>query len=167
MPPWMTSLFRLEVSVPWRSRRSSRTRSGCDGASRAATARPTTPAPTTVTGVSAMADDASITLMPEDVRHDWTTAQVESLYALPLTELLFRAQSLHRRYHDPAEVQRCTLLSVKTGGCPEDCGYCPQSARYETGVGRQELMRREDVLSAARTARANGSTRFCMGAAWR
>jgi len=103
----------------------------------------------------------------EDIRHDWTTEQVEALYHLPLTELLFRAQSLHRRYHDPAEVQRCTLLSIKTGGCPEDCGYCPQSARYATGVGREELMRPEDVLAAAERAREAGSTRFCMGAAWR
>jgi biotin synthase len=103
----------------------------------------------------------------EDIRHDWTTEQVEALYHLPLTELLFRAQSLHRRYHDPAEVQRCTLLSIKTGGCPEDCGYCPQSARYQTGVDREERMRPEEVLAAAQRAQAAGSTRFCMGAAWR
>jgi biotin synthase len=102
-----------------------------------------------------------------DVRHDWTTEQVAELYHLPLTELLFRAQSVHRRHHDPAEIQRCTLLSIKTGGCPEDCAYCPQSAHYDTGVERQELMRTEDVLAAARDARQAGSTRFCMGAAWR
>ena len=105
--------------------------------------------------------------MTEEIRHDWTTAQVEALYHLPLTELLFRAQSTHRRYHDPAEVQRCTLLSIKTGGCPEDCGYCPQSARYDAGVARQDLMAPPDVLAAARQAREAGSTRFCMGAAWR
>ncbi len=104
---------------------------------------------------------------PEAVRHDWTVEQVEDLYRLPLTELIFRAQSLHRRHHDAAEVQRCTLLSIKTGGCPEDCGYCPQSAHYETGVERQALMDVDDVLRAARAARAAGSTRFCMGAAWR
>jgi biotin synthase len=103
----------------------------------------------------------------EDIRHDWTTAQVEALYHQPLTELVFRAQSVHRRYHDPAEVQRCTLLSIKTGGCPEDCGYCPQSARYETGVAREDLMAPPDVLDAARRAKEAGSTRFCMGAAWR
>jgi biotin synthase len=100
-------------------------------------------------------------------RHDWTTDEVEELYRLPLTELLYRAQTVHRQHHDPAEIQRCTLLSIKTGGCPEDCGYCPQSAHYETGVGREGLLDPDDVLAAARTARDAGSTRFCMGAAWR
>jgi biotin synthase len=99
--------------------------------------------------------------------HDWTTERVEDLYHLPLTELLFRSQTIHRRFHDPETVQRCTLLSIKTGGCPEDCAYCPQSARYATGVQREELMTPEAVLAAARLARENGSTRFCMGAAWR
>jgi biotin synthase len=102
-----------------------------------------------------------------DVRHDWTTESVEELYHLSLTELLFHAQTIHRRFHDPGTVQRCTLLSIKTGGCPEDCAYCPQSARYATGVQREELMKPEAVLAAAREARENGSTRFCMGAAWR
>lgn len=102
-----------------------------------------------------------------DIRHDWTTESVEALYHLPLTELLFRAQTVHRNYHDPESIQRCTLLSIKTGGCPEDCAYCSQSAHYETTVARDGLMQREAVLSAARTARDNGSTRFCMGAAWR
>jgi biotin synthase len=101
------------------------------------------------------------------IAHDWTTERVEALYHLPLTELLFRAQSVHRRHHDPQTVQRCTLLSIKTGGCPEDCGYCPQSAHYNTGVARSELMKPDAVIEAAREARANGSTRFCMGAAWR
>jgi biotin synthase len=105
--------------------------------------------------------------MSEDIRHDWTTDAVEALYALPLTELLFRAQSVHRRYHDAVSVQRCTLLSIKTGGCPEDCGYCPQSAHYDTGVEREGLLDRERVLAAAREAKDAGSTRFCMGAAWR
>jgi biotin synthase len=86
---------------------------------------------------------------------------------LPLTELLFRAQTVHRQHHDPAEVQRCTLLSIKTGGCPEDCGYCPQSAHYPTGVAREELLETSSVLAAARQAKDAGSTRFCMGAAWR
>jgi biotin synthase len=106
-------------------------------------------------------------VMDGEIRHDWTTGQVEELYHLPLTELVFRAQTVHRRHHDPAVVQRCTLLSIKTGGCPEDCAYCPQSARYETGVERQELMEPAAVLAAARAARDCGSTRFCMGAAWR
>src|SRR5580765_6334888 len=110
-------------------------------------------------------DPAPCTFM--DIRHDWTTESVEQLYGLPLTELLFRAQTVHRRFHDPDSVQRCTLLSIKTGGCPEDCAYCPQSARYATGVEREELMKPEAVLAAAREARENGSTRFCMGAAWR
>jgi biotin synthase len=101
------------------------------------------------------------------VRNDWTTESVEALYHLPLTELLFRAQTVHRRFHDPETVQRCTLLSIKTGGCPEDCAYCPQSARYATGVEREELLKPEAVLAAARQARDDGSTRFCMGAAWR
>ena len=105
--------------------------------------------------------------MPDAVRHDWTTDEVEELYGLPLTELLYRAQTVHPRHHDPVEVQRCTLLSIKTGGCPEDCGYCPQSAHYETGVERETLMDAGDVLAAARKARDAGSTRFCMGAAWR
>jgi biotin synthase len=101
------------------------------------------------------------------ISHDWTTERVEALYHLPLTELLFRAQSVHRTYHDPQTVQRCTLLSIKTGGCPEDCAYCPQSAHYSTSVSRGELMNPDAVLEAARDAQANGSTRFCMGAAWR
>jgi biotin synthase len=110
-------------------------------------------------------DEAVIVI--EGERHDWTTGQVESIYGLPLTELLYRAQTVHRRHHDPAEVQRCTLLSIKTGGCPEDCGYCPQSAHFETGVPREELLEVEPVVAAARRAREAGSTRFCMGAAWR
>ena len=105
--------------------------------------------------------------MIDDVRHDWTTEGVEALYGLPFNELVFRAQTVHRRHHDPAEIQRCTLLSIKTGGCPEDCGYCPQSAHYNTGVDRSELMKPQAVIEAAREARASGSTRFCMGAAWR
>jgi len=103
----------------------------------------------------------------DEIRHDWTAAQIETLYDLPLTELLFRAQSVHRAWHDPAAVQRCTLLSIKTGGCPEDCGYCPQSAHYEAGVAKEPLLERETVRTAALRAKAAGSTRFCMGAAWR
>ena len=90
-----------------------------------------------------------------------------SLYALPLNDLLFQAHTIHRANFDPNRVQRSTLLSIKTGGCPEDCGYCPQAARYHTGVENEELMALEDVVGAARTAKAHGATRFCMGAAWR
>ena len=79
------------------------------------------------------------------IRHDWTTESVEALYHLPLTELLFRAQTVHRQHHDPGSVQRCTLLSIKTGGCPEDCAYCPQSAHYDTGVSRDGLMNSDAV----------------------
>jgi biotin synthase len=102
-----------------------------------------------------------------DLRHDWTRAEIEALYALPLPELLFRAQQAHRAFHDPVRVQACTLLSIKTGGCPEDCGYCPQSAHYDAGVERRGLLSVDDVLESARAARASGASRFCMGAAWR
>jgi biotin synthase len=103
----------------------------------------------------------------KDIRHNWTTDEVQRLYERPLSDLVFEAQTVHRRYHDPASVQRCTLLSIKTGGCPEDCGYCPQSAHYSTGVGREELLDVGAVREAAQAAKASGSTRFCMGAAWR
>jgi biotin synthase len=97
----------------------------------------------------------------------WTVAQVQALLDLPLPELLFRAQTAHREHHDPARVQLSTLLSIKTGGCPEDCGYCPQSVRHSTGVEDQDLMALDAVLAAARAAKAAGASRFCMGAAWR
>jgi biotin synthase len=100
-------------------------------------------------------------------RHDWTLPEVLALLDLPLPELLFRAQSVHREHFDPAEVQVSTLLSIKTGGCPEDCGYCPQAQRYDTGVEAQKLMELDAVLERARQAKAAGATRFCMGAAWR
>ncbi|HSM14979.1 MAG TPA: biotin synthase BioB [Thermoanaerobaculia bacterium] len=102
-----------------------------------------------------------------EVRHDWTDAEIRSLHDLPLPELLFRAQSVHRAFHDPTRVQLCTLVSIKTGGCPEDCAYCPQSAHHHAGVGREKLMELETVLAAARAAREAGSSRLCMGAAWR
>ena len=101
------------------------------------------------------------------VRHDWRRYEIRRIYTLPLPELLFRAQTVHREFHRPEEVQLCRLLSIKTGGCPEDCAYCPQSARYETGVAREELMEPGEVLEAANRAMAEGATRFCMGAAWR
>jgi biotin synthase len=93
--------------------------------------------------------------------------EVAAIYRAPLLDLIGRAAEVHRRHHDPSEVQVCVLLSVKTGGCPEDCGYCPQSAHYKTNVPSQGLMKVEDVLAAARRARDDGATRFCMGAAWR
>ncbi len=102
-----------------------------------------------------------------NTRHDWALDEIEVVYSLPLPELVFRAQTVHREHHDPLLVQGCALLSVKTGGCAEDCAYCPQSSRYETGVGRGPLMSVEDTLAAAESARAQGATRFCMGAAWR
>ena len=102
-----------------------------------------------------------------EVRSDWTLDEVRGLLALPFADLLFHAQSVHRRHFDPNEVQVSTLLSIKTGACPEDCAYCPQSVRYDTGLGREELMAVEDVVSRARAARDAGATRFCMGAAYR
>ncbi len=101
------------------------------------------------------------------VRHDWTRAQVRALFDLPFPELMFRAQSVHRQNFDPAAVQISTLLSIKTGGCPEDCAYCPQSVRYATGVRAEKLMAVETVLAEARAAKEAGASRFCMGAAWR
>ncbi len=97
----------------------------------------------------------------------WSIAAIEALFDLPFTELLFQAQTVHRQHFDPTEVQLSTLLSIKTGGCPEDCAYCPQAARYDTGVDAGKLMDTESVLDAARRAQAAGATRFCMGAAWR
>ncbi|HKR20136.1 MAG TPA: biotin synthase BioB [Stellaceae bacterium] len=102
-----------------------------------------------------------------DIRHDWTRNEIAALYDLPFGELLFRAQTLHRRHFEPNQVQLSTLLSIKTGGCPEDCAYCPQSAHYEAGVDAAKLMDVDAVLAEARTAKAQGAQRFCMGAAWR
>src|ERR1700681_427953 len=101
------------------------------------------------------------------LRHDWTRAEVRALFALPFPELMFRAGLIHRENFDPAEVQISTLLSIKTGGCPEDCAYCPQAARYDTGVTAEKLMSLEAVLSEARAAKIGGASRFCMGAPWR
>ncbi len=103
----------------------------------------------------------------EQPRHDWTLAEAEALYALPFPELLYRAQQVHRDWHDPTQVQMSTLLSIKTGACPEDCAYCPQSIRFDTGVANETLLPLETVIERARAARAAGATRFCMGAAWR
>ena len=101
------------------------------------------------------------------IRHDWTLAEIRALHDLPLLDLVFRAQQIHRTSFGDNKVQLCSLLSVKTGGCPEDCAYCPQAARYHTGVQAEPLLQTDDVLQSARTARAAGATRFCMGAAWR
>ena len=100
-------------------------------------------------------------------RHKWAVAEVEALFELPLLELVFRAQQVHRSHFDPQEVQRSTLLSIKTGGCSEDCGYCSQSARHDSGLARQRLPPVDEVLANARAAKARGASRFCMGAAWR
>jgi biotin synthase len=101
------------------------------------------------------------------VAQRWSVADIEALFDLPFMELMHRAQTVHREHHDPNEVQLSTLLSIKTGGCPEDCSYCPQAARYDTGVEASKLMEPGAVLEAARRAQAAGATRFCMGAAWR
>lgn len=100
-------------------------------------------------------------------RHDWTLPEIQALYDLPFNDLLFQAQTIHRANFDPNEVQISTLLSIKTGACPEDCGYCSQSARHQTGLEREKLMSLPDVIAAAQMAKDQGSTRFCMGAAWR
>ena len=102
-----------------------------------------------------------------EVRHDWTVAETRAIYELPLFELLDRARAVHVRFHPKDEVQLCTLLSVKTGGCPEDCSYCPQSSKYETEVVPEKMLDVQAVLSAATRAKEQGATRFCMGAAWR
>ena len=101
------------------------------------------------------------------LRHDWARDEIRQIFTLPLPELIFQAQLAHRKFHRPDEVQLCRLLSIKTGGCPEDCAYCSQSAHYRTGVARQELMNAQEVVQAAHRAKAEGATRFCMGAAWR
>jgi len=104
---------------------------------------------------------------PVRIEGRWSVDQIEALFELPFNDLLFRAQRMHRENFDANEVQLSTLLSIKTGGCPEDCGYCPQSVHYDTGVEAGKLMERDAVIDAARAAQANGATRFCMGAAWR
>ncbi|MCS6902404.1 MAG: biotin synthase BioB [Myxococcales bacterium] len=101
------------------------------------------------------------------IRHDWTVAEARALHDLPLFELVDRARAVHLAHHPDNQVQLCTLLSVKTGGCPEDCAYCPQSSHYDTAIGSERMLQVDEVLEAARRAREAGSTRFCMGAAWR
>lgn len=104
---------------------------------------------------------------PDIVRHDWTREELRALFALPFPELIFHAQTLHRAHFDPCEVQVSTLLSIKTGGCSEDCGYCSQSAHHDTGVKAEKLLSIDTVLAEAKAAKAGGASRFCMGAAWR
>ncbi|MFN7612379.1 MAG: biotin synthase BioB, partial [Alphaproteobacteria bacterium] len=105
--------------------------------------------------------------MQTQLRHDWTREEVQALFTLPLNDLLFRAQSIHRLNFDPNAIQISTLCSIKTGGCPEDCNYCSQSAQFETPVKASKIMAEDEVLNAARAAKKEGATRFCMGAAWR
>lgn len=102
-----------------------------------------------------------------DIRSDWTKTEIEEIYNRPLLELIYQAASVHREHQDTGEVQVCTLLSIKTGGCPEDCAYCPQSAHNNTEVEAGKMLDREEIVGAARKAKEAGSTRFCMGAAWR
>lgn len=101
------------------------------------------------------------------IRNDWQQQEIIALLARPFNDLLFKAQSIHRKFHDPQKIQISTLLSIKTGGCPEDCRYCPQSIHYDTGLNREQLLDTEAVLGAARQAKACGADRFCLGAAWR
>jgi len=105
--------------------------------------------------------------MPATIRHDWTREELLALHDLPLLDLVFRAATIHREFHDPREVQVCKLISIKTGACPEDCSYCSQSSRYQTGVEPEALMDKENVLGIARRAKESGVSRVCMGAAWR
>jgi biotin synthase len=118
----------------------------------------------TMTVSAAFAPAVSAT---DGLRHDWSRAEVEALFALPFNDLLFRAAGVHRQHFDPNQVQVSTLLSIKTGACPEDCKYCPQSNRYDTGLEPEKLMEVQKVIEEAKAAKAQGSSRFCMGAAWR
>lgn len=104
---------------------------------------------------------------PSSANQRWSNQAIEALFALPFNDLLFQAQQVHRLHFEPNTIQLSTLLSIKTGGCPEDCGYCPQSAKYNTGIDTEKLMPLDDVLKAAQNAKDKGATRFCMGAAWR
>ncbi len=110
---------------------------------------------------------ARIVAQDDDVRHDWTVEEVEALLAQPFMDLMFQAQTVHRANFDPNRIQVSRLLSIKTGGCPEDCSYCPQSAHYATGLEKEKLLAVEEVIEAARAAKESGASRFCMGAAWR
>jgi biotin synthase len=106
-------------------------------------------------------------MLSASIRHDWSLAEIEAIYTAPLPDLIFRAQTAHRAHHRADEVQGCMLLSIKTGGCPEDCAYCPQSAHYKTDITRSGLVSLEELTDAATRAKEQGASRFCMGAAWR
>lgn len=122
----------------------------------------------TISSLSESVSTAQTAHQPSSsVRHNWTLAEVNALFSLPFNDLLFKAQTVHRQHFDPNHVQVSTLLSIKTGACPEDCKYCPQSARYDTGLEKERLLEIEKVIQRAKEAKAAGSTRFCMGAAWR
>ncbi|MFT5083525.1 MAG: biotin synthase [Lentisphaeria bacterium] len=116
---------------------------------------------------TATANSTNSTSTNATVRHDWTRSEVQALFSQPFNDLLFQAQTVHRRHFNPNHVQVSTLCSIKTGACPEDCAYCPQSARYDTGLEREKLMAVDKVIGEAKVAKAGGATRFCMGAAWR
>jgi biotin synthase len=120
-----------------------------------------------MTATVAQADSTPATSASPAPARRWTVAAVEALFALPFNDLLFRAQQVHRQHFDANTIQRSTLLSIKTGGCSEDCGYCAQSSRYDTGLEKESLMALDEVLVKARAAKAKGASRFCMGAAWR
>jgi len=122
---------------------------------------------TTIATIPLSAVRATASRAPSPAETNWRIADVEALFDLPFMDLLFRAQQVHREHFDASEVQLSTLLSIKTGGCPEDCGYCPQSAHFDTGVEAGKLMPLQEVVEAAQAAKAQGATRFCMGAAWR
>ncbi len=122
--------------------------------------------PDSLTSNKAQKNESNIIGKPQDSAY-WSVADIESLLDEPFNDLIFRARSVHRQYHDANGVQLSTLISVKTGGCPEDCGYCPQAARYHTGVENQDMLSLHEVVSAAAAAKAKGASRFCMGAAWR
>ena len=111
--------------------------------------------------------NASVENIKTELRHDWRDETINALFEVPLNDLLFEAQRIHRQYFDPNQVQVSTLLSIKTGKCPEDCSYCPQSVRYDTSIKDETLMPLDEVIEAAKVAKEKGSSRFCMGAAWR
>jgi biotin synthase len=129
--------------------------------------RPAQPVPRLGDSFPPPRSEESLDSAPAVLRHDWAKEEISAVYHQPLLELVYLAQQVHRQFHSPGEVQLCRLLSIKTGGCPEDCAYCPQSARYRTGVKAGSLLRVEEVRRKAEQARAEGATRFCMGAAWR
>ncbi|MET1256913.1 biotin synthase BioB [Aliikangiella maris] len=112
-------------------------------------------------------DTLSSLIAPAPVRHDWQVSEIQALYNLPMNDLLFKAQAVHRQNFEPNKVQASTLMSIKTGACPEDCAYCPQSGHYNTGLSKEQLVALDEVIKAARNAKRSGATRFCMGAAWR